>query len=143
MRLQHSETTGYVCSDDADFDGDGLAEVFLWTFKGKHLDIEAMSSNSLFELEIVVNDIDENIGQYAQYSGIISNPVTALYGGMHFRLRHLNTGRLVVMQQFFPANPELKGTSVKTVGLSEHYPNDIAQKRRENGKDKVTMPLSP
>ena len=102
-----------------------------------------MSSNSLFELEIVVNDIDENIGQYAQYSGIISNPVTALHGGMHFRLRHLNTGRLVVMQQFLPANPELKGTSVKTVGLSEHYPNDIAQKRRDSGKDKVSMPLSP
>lgn len=96
VRLQHSETHGYFCSDDADYDGDGLAEVFLWTFKGKSNDIESNSTNALFELEIVVNDLEDNIGQYAQYSGKISDPMTAYQGGMLFRLRHLNTGRLVV-----------------------------------------------
>ena len=62
VKLQHSECTGYICSDDADYDGDGLAEVFLWTFKGKSTDIEANSTNALFELEIVVSDVEEEIG---------------------------------------------------------------------------------
>ena len=62
VRLQHSETTGYVCSDDADYDGDGLAEAYLWTFKGKHTDVEANSTNALFELEIVVSDDEEKVG---------------------------------------------------------------------------------
>ena len=43
---------GYVHSDDKDFTDDGLAEVYLWNFKGKQNDFEAMSSSSLFELEL-------------------------------------------------------------------------------------------
>lgn len=39
-------------SDDKDFTDDGLAEVYLWNFKGKPTDLESKSSSSLFELEI-------------------------------------------------------------------------------------------
>lgn len=52
VRLQHSETGAYVSSDDHDFTNDGLAEVFLWNYKGKSGDIESVTTNSLFELEI-------------------------------------------------------------------------------------------
>ena len=76
VRLQHSETSGYICSDDTDYNEDGLAEVFLWTYKGKHTDIEAITTQTLFELEIIVENLEENVGQYAQYSGNISNQVT-------------------------------------------------------------------
>ena len=53
-----------------------------------------------------------------------------------FRLRHLNTGRLVVMQNIFPDNPEFEGKPLKTVGLSEHYPTDTAKiaKDEKSGK---------
>jgi len=44
VRLQHSESGAFLCSDDNDFTGDGLAEVFLWNYKGKSTDIEAMST---------------------------------------------------------------------------------------------------
>jgi len=64
VRLQHSESSGYICSDDQDFTDDGLAEVFLWNFKGKSNDIESVSTQSLFELEIVT-EIDESLGQNA------------------------------------------------------------------------------
>lgn len=52
VRLLHSERGGYIHSDDKDFTDDGLAEVYLWNFKGKQNDFEAMSSSSLFELEL-------------------------------------------------------------------------------------------
>ncbi len=42
-------------------------------------------------------------------------------GGMHFRLRHLNTGRLIVMQDLY-----VKSKQILTVGLSEHIGVDIA-----------------
>jgi hypothetical protein len=44
VRLQHSESSGYICSDDNDFTGDNLAEVFLWNYKLKQTDIEAEST---------------------------------------------------------------------------------------------------
>ena len=97
VRLQHSETSGFICSDDTDYNQDGLAEVFLRTYKGKHTDCEAVTSMTLFELEII-DDITDNIGRYTEYSGNMSNPVSQSSGGMLFRLRHLNTGRLVVGQ---------------------------------------------
>lgn len=53
VRFLHSESNGYICSDDNDFTGDDLAEVFLWNFKGRSSDIEAMSTQTFFELEIV------------------------------------------------------------------------------------------
>ena len=53
IRLLHSERGGYLHSDDKDFTNDGLAEVYLWNFKGKTSDLEALSSSSLFELELV------------------------------------------------------------------------------------------
>jgi hypothetical protein len=43
--------------------------------------------------------------------------------GMIFRLRHLNTGRLVVMQEIDAEGQKTKGRAVekiKTIGLSEH-----------------------
>ncbi len=62
VRFQHSESAGYICSDDNDFTGDGLAEVFFWNFKGKSTDIEATSMQSYFELEIV-SEMDEGLGK--------------------------------------------------------------------------------
>jgi hypothetical protein len=41
-----------VHSDDTDFNDNGLAEVYMWNFKGKTTDLEALSSSSLFEIEI-------------------------------------------------------------------------------------------
>ena len=62
IRLQHSETSAYVSSDDQDFTNDGLAEVFLWNYKGKSNDIESTTTNSLFELEIALDDASQNQG---------------------------------------------------------------------------------
>jgi len=45
---------------------------------------------------------------------------------MLFRLRHLNTGRLVVMQEF-----EVKGDMIKSTGLSEHL--DVKIEYNEDG----------
>jgi len=39
-QLRHSELGGLMCSDDKDFTADGLAEVFLWKYKGKEGDVE-------------------------------------------------------------------------------------------------------
>jgi hypothetical protein len=44
VRFLHSESSGYISSDDNDFTGDDLAEVFLWNFKGRSDDIEAIST---------------------------------------------------------------------------------------------------
>jgi hypothetical protein len=141
IRLQHSETGGYICSDDTDFNEDGLAEVFLWTYRGKSTDIEAITTQTLFELEIIVDNVDENVGQYAQYSGNISNQVTQTSGGMLFRLRHLNTGRLVVIQDY-PGGEN--GEIIKTVGLSEHFPMNARKKDKENSKfQELDMSLTP
>jgi hypothetical protein len=35
IKLLHSEKGGFLHSDDKDFTDDGLAEVYLWNFKGK------------------------------------------------------------------------------------------------------------
>ena len=51
VRLLHSEKEGFLHSDNQDFTGDGTSEVYLWNFKGKKTDNEALSSNSLFEIE--------------------------------------------------------------------------------------------
>jgi len=118
VRLQHSESGGYVCSDDTDFTGDNLAEVFLYNYKGKSTDIEAISSQTYFELEIVGGNFS-TLGQSCLYSGNISNESSHV-GGMNFRLRHLNTGRLVVMQELAH-----ESQTYKTVGLSEHLPMEI------------------
>jgi len=58
--------------------------------------------------------MDSSLGKIAQYSGNCSNE-TAKSGGMYFRLRHLNTGRLVVMQEI-PYESEV----ITSVGLSGH-----------------------
>lgn len=97
MRFLHSESGGYISSDDNDFTGDDLAEVFLWNYKGKTHDLEALSTQTYFELEIV-SDVDSGLGKRTEYSGN-SSDASALSGGMLFRLRHLNTGRLVMNQQ--------------------------------------------
>lgn len=62
IRLQHSETSAFVSSDDQDFTNDGLAEVFLWNYKGKSNDIESTTTNSLFELEIALDHESQNQG---------------------------------------------------------------------------------
>ena len=53
----HSESGGYISSEDFDFTGDNLAEVFLSNYKGKSSDIEANSTQTYFELEIIT-DVD-------------------------------------------------------------------------------------
>ena len=137
IRLQHSETGAYVSSDDQDFTCDGLAEVFLWNYKGKSDDIESVTMNSLFELELAQEEHEtSNQGQYAQYSGNISNPMSATSGGMLFRLRHLNTGRLVVAQEV-----TFHGKSIKTVGLEQHYPVTVTVKREEGKFERVESPI--
>ena len=40
VKLKHSEGGGLLSSDDNDFTDDGLAEVFLWAYKGKEGDVE-------------------------------------------------------------------------------------------------------
>lgn len=62
-----------------------------------------------------MTEMDSSLGKIAQYSGNSSNE-TAKSGGMYFRLRHLNTGRLVVMQEI----PYDQDTILTSVGLSEH-----------------------
>ena len=52
IRCLHSEKGGYLHSDDKDFTDDGLAEVYLWNFKGKSTDLESSSSSSLFQIEL-------------------------------------------------------------------------------------------
>ena len=56
---------------------------------------------------------------------------------MLFRLRHLNTGRLVVMQEFI-----YKGQQIKSVGLSDHYPKLMKVNRQEETKDEVIFSTS-
>lgn len=58
--------------------------------------------------------MDSSLGKIAQYSGNSSNE-TAKSGGMYFRLRHMNTGRLVVMQEI-----PYENETITSVGLSEH-----------------------
>jgi hypothetical protein len=48
----HTEKGGFIHSDNKDFTSSGLAEVYLWNFKGKPTEMEAMSSASLFEIEV-------------------------------------------------------------------------------------------
>lgn len=51
-KLKHSELGGLLSSDDNDFTDDGLAEVFLWVYKGKEGDVENFNTQSLFEIEL-------------------------------------------------------------------------------------------
>jgi len=62
--------------------------------------------------------------------------MSATQGGMLFRLRHLNTGRLVVTQDFTHL-----GKTIKTVGLAEHYPITTQITKCEGKADKVEQVL--
>jgi hypothetical protein len=75
-----------LCSDDKDFTSDGLAEVFLWKFKGKETDVENFNTQSLFEIELAQDFVKGMIGRTAE----------KIYNHK-FRLRHINTGRLVTV----------------------------------------------
>lgn len=91
----------------------------MWNYKGKSTDIEAASTHTLFELEIV-NDVYASNGMNCSYSGNISNEQTKTHGGMQFRLRHLNTGRLVVKKDM-----EINKISIMSIALSSHLPVDL------------------
>jgi hypothetical protein len=65
-----------------------------------------------------VGDVFNANGATCTYSGNISNEQTKLEGGMIFRLRHLNTGRLVVMQEL--AKGKTEKINIMSVGLSDH-----------------------
>ncbi len=105
VTLRHSELGGLLSSDDNDFTDDGLAEVFLWVFKGKEEDVENFNTQSLFEIEIAQ---EENKGMIARTSD------DSIFNHK-YRLRHLNTGRLVTVQTI-----TLTGEKVVTLGLAEH-----------------------
>lgn len=87
----------------------------------------------MFELEIVT-DIDDCIGQNAQYSGNISGGGASSKGGMLFRLRHLNSGRLLVMQELDID----ENTRIKSTGLAEHLDVTVSYKQ-DKGREKVLM----
>ena len=81
-----------------------MAEVFLWTFKGKHFDVEGENTQSYFEIEIA--NIDTKKGRICEESKDDQ---------MLFRIRHLNTGRLIV-----PVDVEFEGNKMTTLSLNEH-----------------------
>ena len=140
-RLLHSEKGGYMHSDDKDFSNDGAAEVYLWNFKGKVTSLEAMSSSSLFEIEVAnplklksckskakaqeleIKRQDENrrFGKVCHYSKeeppdqSFKKDIFYQEDQVHFRFRHLNTGRLVIDQEI-----EYHGNKIKTLGLGPH-----------------------
>lgn len=102
-----------------------MAEVYLWNFRGKSDNIEALSSQQLYEIEIC--EESDRLGQTAQYSKISAS--SGKQSGMIFRLRHLNTGRLVVMSETDRDVIDEHGKStrvkMKSIGLSEHLQVDI------------------
>jgi hypothetical protein len=57
VKLRHSELGGLLSSDDNDFTDDGLAEVFLWVFRGKEDDVENFNTSSLWEIEIATDSM--------------------------------------------------------------------------------------
>jgi hypothetical protein len=123
VRMLHSEKGGFLHSDDKDFTNDGTAEVYLWNFKGKSTSLEAMSSFSLFLVEVASPQIkftcgltekamdvdikrqDENkrfgkVINYSQFDSSEQNDsLNNSSSDIHFRFRHLNTGRLVIDQE--------------------------------------------
>ena len=87
--LKHSELGGMLASDDMDFTDDGLSEVFLWKYKGKEGDTENFNTQSMFELELSQDYLRGQIGRTSE----------DMEYNHKFRLRHLNTGRLVTVQE--------------------------------------------
>jgi hypothetical protein len=69
VRLLHSEKGGFLHSDDSDFTNDGITEVYLWNFKGKQTDIDSISSNSLFHVELASRVINEEEDEALQTGG--------------------------------------------------------------------------
>lgn len=107
VRLQHTELGGFLTSDDLDFTDDSLAEVYVRCHEGDPNDIEAQTSGDLFEIEIA-NNYDR--GQICVWSDPNDTKNTYCY-----RLRHLNTGRLVRIQEI-----TIKGKKTTSLGLSDH-----------------------
>lgn len=107
VRLRHTELGGYLTSDDLDFTDDQLAEVYVKRHKGDSGDDEATTSGDLFEIEIASNS---DRGQVCVFSGVDSSGNQGC-----FRLRHLNSGRLVVTQQ-----ATIGGKQIATLGLGDH-----------------------
>ena len=103
--LKHSELGGMLASDDKDFTDDGLSEVFLWKYKGKEGDTENFNTQSMFELELSQDYMRGQIGRTSE----------DLEYNHKFRLRHLNTGRLVTVQEI-----TYNGQKITTLGLAPH-----------------------
>ena len=107
VRLQHTELGGYLTSDDLDFTDDQLAEVYVRAYNGDRFDMEATTSGDLFEVEIAHNS---DRGQIWSFNEEIET-TTQFY----YRLRHLNSGRLVRSQTV-----TLSGKKINTLGLADH-----------------------
>ena len=89
VRIQHAEVGGVLASDNKDFTNDGLSEVYLWTYKGKPTDNENFNTSSLFEVELA----------QSLHRGMICRESQDKDYSHVYRLRHLNTGRLVRVQE--------------------------------------------
>jgi hypothetical protein len=65
--------------------------------------------------------------------------------GMIFRLRHLNTGRLVVMQEIdqegLKSSKNHQTEKIKTIGLSDHLAKHVtvSVSKKKNGHQQVNM----
>jgi len=111
VRLQHTELGGCITADGTDFSEDGLAEVFLRRYKGEPGDLEEKHSGSLFELEQCSHlanqrknkpKLDEESSEVQQDEKrrSVFDPLIAQESedkGHLYRLRHLNTGRLMTI----------------------------------------------
>jgi hypothetical protein len=87
--------------------------------------------------------METGIGCRTEYSGTSSDR-TALSGGMHFRLRHLNTGRLIVSQsitreEFSKEDNKKVTVNLLTLGLSEHLGINIEVESRNQNSSKATL----
>jgi len=119
VRLQHTELGGYLTSDDLDFTDDELAEVYVKCFNGDINDIEAITSGDLFELEIATN---YDKGQVC----IWSEPDDAR-STFNYRFRHLNSGRLVRVQEVIIA-----GKKIISLGLADHATEENSKELLES-----------
>lgn len=113
IRLQHTELGGYLTSDDLDFTEDELAEIYVKCFNGDSKDIEAVSSGDLFEIEIASN--------YDRGKVCVWTNISGMKGAVQYRLRHLNSGRLVKTQTVKLGNEFI------SLGLADHIDDRNAE----------------
>jgi len=91
VRIRHTEKNAYIFSEGSNKTSDGLPIAMLRKYRGK-MDLEEKTSNDLFEIELnagkergrFLNQLREGNNQYVSEN---------------FRLRHLNSGRLLTVRE--------------------------------------------